>query len=79
MALKLNFMTYDPNVLNALYFSLDGRLFKLRADRCLFFLARYLFLFYACSISLRKLLGLVPSSMLCLGVIVSYTYNGTLS
>ena len=37
MALKLNFMTYDPNVLNALYFSLDGRLFKLRADRCRLF------------------------------------------
>ena len=34
---SLNFMTYDPNVLNALNFSLDGRLFKLRADRCLFF------------------------------------------
>ena len=25
-------MTHDPNVLDALYFSLDGRFFKLRAD-----------------------------------------------
>jgi hypothetical protein len=51
-------MTHDPNVLNALYFSLDGRFFKLRADR--FFLARYLFQFYACSARSRKLVGLVP-------------------
>jgi hypothetical protein len=26
-------MTHDPNVLNVLSYSLDGRLFKLRADR----------------------------------------------
>jgi hypothetical protein len=52
-------MTHDPNVLNVLSYSLDGRLFKLCADR--FFLARYLFQFYACSTSLRKLVGLVPS------------------
>ena len=51
-------MTHDPNVLNVLSYSLDGRLFKLRADR---FLARYLFQFYACSTSSRKLVGLVPS------------------
>ena len=38
-----------------------------------FILARYLFPFYACSISLRKLLGLVPSLKSCLGVIISYT------
>jgi len=25
-------MTHDPNVLDVLYFSLDGRFFKLRAD-----------------------------------------------
>jgi len=73
-------MTYDPNVLNAHNCSLDGRLFKLRADRCSFFFWHAIcFRSYACSISLRKLLGLVPSLKSCLGVIVSYTYNGTLS
>jgi hypothetical protein len=29
-------MTHDPNVLDALYFSLDGRFFILRADRFFF-------------------------------------------
>lgn len=52
-------MTHDPNVLDALYFSLDGRFFKLRADRC-FFMARLLFQLYACSAHSRKLVGLVP-------------------
>jgi hypothetical protein len=47
MVQVLNFMTDDPNVLNVLDFSLDGRLFELRTDRC-FFSARYLFQFYAC-------------------------------
>ena len=49
-----------PMFSNALYFSLDGRFFKLRADRCFFFLARYLFQLYACCARSRKLVGLVP-------------------
>ena len=46
-------MTHDPNVLNALYFSLDGRFFKLRADRCVF-LARYSFQFYSMRVLLVR-------------------------
>jgi lipid-A-disaccharide synthase-like uncharacterized protein len=49
-------MTHDPNVLNALYFSLDGRFFNYVLT--VFFLARYLFQFYACSARSRKLVGL---------------------
>jgi len=75
-------MTHDLNVLlDALYFSLDGRFFKLRADRC-FFLARYLFHFYACSARSRKLVGQVPFYLWSIsrvgGVIISYMYYDTL-
>lgn len=72
-------MTHDPNVLNVLYFSLDGRFFKLRADRCFFWHA-------ICFSSMRVLpvretrqssavLFLVDKSC---GVIVSYMYYDTL-
>jgi len=50
-------MTHDPNVLNALTSSWKFFNYVLTA---VFFLARYLFQFYACSAHLRKLVGLVP-------------------
>ena len=52
-------MTHDPNVFNALYFSLDGRFFKLRVLTVVFF-------WHAIRSSsmrvlpARKLVGLVP-------------------
>jgi hypothetical protein len=74
-------MTHDPNVLNALYFSLDGRFFKLRADRCFFWHAN-------CFSSMRVLpvrenfVGLVPFFFWSIsrvgGVIISYMYYDTL-
>jgi len=69
-------MTHDPNVLNVLSYSLDGRLFKLRADR---------FFWHAICFGFMRVLPYEKAgrssavfSKFMLGVIVSYMYLGPL-
>ena len=73
-------MTHDPNVLNALYFSLDGRFFKLRADRCFFGTLFVSFVCVFCPFEKTRwssaVLFVVDKS--CWGVIIAYLFYDTL-